>query len=104
MAEGVINMKKNIHPEYVDTKVTCICGNEFTVKSTVKELHVEVCDKCHPFYTGVQGATKKTGSFWELLGVAGNYWELQVSPSDSQNPPSALPESSQIFISSPRGS
>ena len=54
-------MKANIHPDYVDTKVTCICGNEFTVKSTVKELHVEVCDKCHPFYTGVQGATKKTG-------------------------------------------
>lgn len=55
-------MKKNIHPNYVDTKVICACGNEFTVKSNKNELHVEVCDKCHPFYTGKQGKTKKTGA------------------------------------------
>lgn len=54
-------MKKGIHPEYVDTKVTCACGNTFTVKSTTPELHLEVCDKCHPFFTGKQGTTVKTG-------------------------------------------
>ena len=54
-------MKKGIHPEYVDTKVTCACGNTFTVKSTTTELHLEVCDKCHPFFTGKQGTTVKTG-------------------------------------------
>ena len=54
-------MKKNIHPNYVDTKVICACGNEFTVKSNKNELHVEVCDKCHPFYTGKQGVAAKTG-------------------------------------------
>ena len=54
-------MKKGIHPNYVETKVTCACGNEFTVSSTVPELHLEACDKCHPFYTGVQGAVSKTG-------------------------------------------
>ena len=47
-------MKKGIHPNYVDTKVTCACGNTFTVKSTKEELHLEVCDKCHPFFTGQQ--------------------------------------------------
>ena len=45
-------MKKGIHPEYKDTKVTCACGNTFTVRSTKDELHLEVCDKCHPFYVG----------------------------------------------------
>lgn len=54
-------MKKGIHPNYVDTKVTCACGNTFTIKSTKEELHLEVCDKCHPFFTGKQGTTVKTG-------------------------------------------
>ena len=54
-------MKKGIHPNYVDTKVTCACGNTFTVKSTKEELHLEVCDKCHSFYTGKQQA-KRTGT------------------------------------------
>ena len=54
-------MKKGTHPEYVDTEVTCACGNKFTVKSNKKELHLEVCNKCHPFFTGVQGKTTKTG-------------------------------------------
>ena len=48
--------------EYVDTKVTCACGNTFTVKSTKKEMNLEVCDKCHPFYVGGKAnATSKTG-------------------------------------------
>jgi len=46
-------MKPNIHPQYFDeTKVTCVCGNAFTTGSTVPEIHVEVCSKCHPFFTG----------------------------------------------------
>lgn len=55
-------MKKDIHPEYVDTEVTCACGNKFTVRSNKKELQLEVCNKCHPFFTGKQGATKKAGA------------------------------------------
>jgi large subunit ribosomal protein L31 len=45
-------MKSAIHPTYYQTKVTCGCGNSFVVGSTAKELHIEVCNKCHPFYTG----------------------------------------------------
>ena len=45
-------MKKGIHPEYQDTEVKCSCGNAFTVKSTKKDLHLEVCNECHPFYKG----------------------------------------------------
>ena len=54
-------MKKGIHPNYVDCHVTCVCGNTFTVKSTKPEMHIEVCDKCHPYYTKKQGTTIKTG-------------------------------------------
>ena len=61
MAEGEIIMKAGIHPNYKDTKVTCACGETFTVKSTKDELNVEVCSKCHPFYTGMQSRTSHTG-------------------------------------------
>lgn len=48
-------MKANIHPTYYsDAKVTCACGNVFTVGSTKPAIHVDLCSKCHPFYTGVQ--------------------------------------------------
>lgn len=55
-------MKKGIHPEYKECTVTCDCGNTFKTKSTKSEIHVEVCSACHPFYTGAQGRTKKTGA------------------------------------------
>lgn len=48
-------MKKGIHPEYHKAKVICTtCGNEFETGSTVKELKVDTCSNCHPFYTGKQ--------------------------------------------------
>ncbi len=48
-------MKANIHPEYKEIKVICSCGNSWQTRSTLgKELHVEVCSACHPFYTGKQ--------------------------------------------------
>jgi large subunit ribosomal protein L31 len=46
-------MKTDIHPKYyTHTKVTCSCGNVFTVGSTQKDIHVEICSACHPFFTG----------------------------------------------------
>ncbi|KTC66594.1 50S ribosomal protein L31 (plasmid) [Legionella adelaidensis] len=48
-------MKSSIHPEYKIVKVTCSCGNIFETRSTLGDkLNIEVCDKCHPFYTGKQ--------------------------------------------------
>lgn len=60
------SMKKGIHPEYVETKVTCACGNTFTVRSNKEELHLETCNKCHPLYTGEQGNKKRTGRVEEF--------------------------------------
>ena len=55
-------MKEGIHPQYYPkAKVTCACGEHFTVGATVPELHVEICSKCHPFYTGKQSLIDTTG-------------------------------------------
>ncbi len=48
-------MKTDIHPEYGETTVTCSCGNTFSTRSTATgEMHVDLCNECHPFYTGKQ--------------------------------------------------
>ncbi|HLN17294.1 MAG TPA: 50S ribosomal protein L31 [Acidimicrobiales bacterium] len=47
-------MKSEIHPEYHVAQVRCSCGNTFTTRSTKAELHVELCNECHPFFTGKQ--------------------------------------------------
>jgi large subunit ribosomal protein L31 len=47
-------MKQGIHPEYTETTVTCSCGNSFQTRATTDSIHVELCNECHPFYTGKQ--------------------------------------------------
>jgi len=65
-------MKKEIHPEfYNDCKVTCACGNTFTTGSTMKEIRVELCNQCHPFYTGKQkfvDTARRVEKFQERFG------------------------------------
>ena len=45
-------MRKEIHPKYEAARITCACGNVVETRSTVPEIHVEICSNCHPFYTG----------------------------------------------------
>ena len=47
-------MKENIHPGYYETTITCACGNVIKTSSTKKDIHVEICSKCQPFFTGKQ--------------------------------------------------
>ena len=54
-------MKQNIHPKYGEAKVTCACGNSFMSGSVNPELRVDVCSKCHPFYTGQQKSARTDG-------------------------------------------
>lgn len=54
-------MKKDIHPEYQEAVVTCACGNTFKTRSTKKEIRVEICSQCHPFYTGKQKLVDSAG-------------------------------------------
>ena len=47
-------MKQDIHPKYNEVEAACACGEKFKIGSTTKSLHVDICSKCHPFYTGTQ--------------------------------------------------
>ena len=54
-------MKQGIHPEYFDVVVHCACGNTFSTRSTKKEMRVEICSACHPFFTGKMKYVDTTG-------------------------------------------
>ena len=54
-------MKKEIHPEFVECKVTCACGNTFTTKSNKSEIRVDICSECHPFFTGREKIVDSAG-------------------------------------------
>lgn len=54
-------MKKNIHPKYVASIVSCACGNSFETFSTVGDMQIEICSNCHPFFTGKQKLVDTTG-------------------------------------------
>jgi len=54
-------MKAEIHPEYFETSIKCACGNEVKTRATVKDLHVEICSACHPFFTGKQKLVDTAG-------------------------------------------
>lgn len=61
VAREVYTMKKDIHPNYETTTITCACGSEMTVGSTKKDIRVEICSKCHPFFTGKQKLVDSAG-------------------------------------------
>ncbi|HEY8470015.1 MAG TPA: 50S ribosomal protein L31 [Longimicrobiales bacterium] len=54
-------MKQGIHPEYQVATVHCACGNTFQTRSTLKDIHVEICSVCHPFFTGRQKLVDTAG-------------------------------------------
>ena len=68
-------IREGIHPNYYQAKVVCNCGNEFVTGSTKEEIHVEICSKCHSFYTGQQKAVKARGAidkFNRRYGIQAN--------------------------------
>ena len=55
-------MQHDIHPKYEEVKVTCSCGHSFSIRSTAgRDLHLEICSKCHPFFTGQQKMVDTAG-------------------------------------------
>ena len=68
-------MKQGIHPEYMECTVKCSCGNTFTTRSTKPELKIDICNVCHPFYTGQQKAAAARGridKFNKKYGIGNN--------------------------------
>ena len=85
-------MKKDIHPTYYpDAKVVCACGNTWTTGSTKKEIHTEVCSKCHPFFTGQQqrliDIEGQVDRFYKKLQARQDYVEVQKAKEDSKTSP-----------------
>lgn len=72
-------MKEGIHPDYIETKVKCGCGNSFTTRSTRPELKVDICNVCHPFYTGKQKYVDTEGRIEKFNNKfpTGSYASLQ---------------------------
>ena len=77
-------MKDNIHPNYQTATVTCGCGNSFETRSTKAKIAVEVCSKCHPFYTGSQKFVDAAGRVdkfnKKFQGTYGKNKKLAVAP------------------------
>jgi large subunit ribosomal protein L31 len=65
-------VRKGIHPDYVECRVVCSCGNTFVTRSTKPELHVELCNQCHPFYTGQQKFVDSGGRVQRFADKFGN--------------------------------
>jgi large subunit ribosomal protein L31 len=82
-----------IHPDYVEAKVSCGCGNTFVTRATVPELHVEICSVCHPFYTGQQ----------KIIDSAGMVERFQKKWTSSQAQKKATDHAERRRASDPRG-
>ncbi|MFQ5450293.1 MAG: 50S ribosomal protein L31 [Nitrospinaceae bacterium] len=74
-------MKAKIHPDYFEISVRCACGNEIQTRATVKNLHIEICSKCHPFYTGKQKLVDTAGRIEKFHRKYG-----KAKPKTSQEP------------------
>jgi len=72
-------MKDGIHPEYQETKVTCGCGNAFVTRSTRPEMRIDICNQCHPFFTGKLKYVDTAGRIEKFQNkfAAGSYASLQ---------------------------
>ena len=71
-------MRAKIHPEYKEVTVVCACGETFVTRSTRKELRLEICSKCHPFFTGKQKLIDSAGRverFNRRYGRSGHLWQ-----------------------------
>ena len=75
-------MKKGIHPEYQEAIVKCVCGNEFTTRSTLKEISVEICAACHPFFTGQQKLVDSAGRVERFMRKYGKEFAPTIGGGD----------------------
>ncbi|HCS47116.1 MAG TPA: 50S ribosomal protein L31 [Candidatus Aminicenantes bacterium] len=72
-------MKKGIHPEYVESRVVCACGNTFLTRSTKKEIRVEICSQCHPFFTGKQKLMDSAGRIEKFKKKFGDAKDIKAA-------------------------
>ena len=89
-------MKADIHPQYFDqAAVVCACGNRFTTGSTLAEIRVELCSKCHPFYTGEQrfvDSASRIQKFQAKQNIAKQYLTKKVKKQEEQKQKEEAPK------------
>lgn len=78
--KGFVTMKDGIHPEYRKALVTCSCGNTFVTRSTVGNIKVEICSKCHPFFTGQQKLVDSAGRVEKFVRKYAKMAKPEVKP------------------------
>jgi large subunit ribosomal protein L31 len=87
-------MKPGIHPEYVEANVHCACGNTFTTRSTKANLRVDLCSKCHPFFTGDQRLVDTGGQVERFMRRMGRSRQATVAAEAAEGAePAAAPAS-----------
>jgi len=77
-------MKKDIQPEFFQTTIRCACGNEVEVGSTKKDIRVEICSKCHPFFTGKQKLVDTAGRIERFRRKYANFKPQSEGPAKGQ--------------------
>ena len=87
-------MKQGIHPNYVECTVRCTCGNTFKTRSTKPELVIDLCDKCHPFYTGQQKLVDTGGRVQRFANKFGGAAQARLDAERPPRPPRPRPRSS----------
>lgn len=88
-------MKANTHPKYYQTNVVCACGNSFTVGSTLETLRIELCNKCHPFYTGEQrfvDSASRIQKFEAKQNIAKQYLTKKVKKQEEEKAKDSQPK------------
>ena len=86
-------MKTGIHPEYVEANVHCACGNTFTTRSTKANLRVDLCSKCHPFFTGDQRLVDTGGQVERFMRRMSRSRQATAAETDESAEPAAAPAS-----------
>lgn len=90
-------MKKSIHPNYTQASAICACGAKFTFGNTVKEIKVDVCSKCHPFYTGKKRIMDSSGRIEDFMKKMKKAEDAKKMKIDAKNKKSkALDELEEI--------
>ena len=80
-------MKQGIHPNYVECTVRCTCGNTWVTRSTKSEMTLDLCDKCHPFYTGQQKLVDTGGRVQRFADKFGGAAAAQLKKAEEARPP-----------------
>lgn len=90
-------MKPGIHPKYEETTVTCACGNTFTTRSTRQNLRIDVCSKCHPFYSGEQRIVDTAGQVDRFMRRLKSTQSIQEDVAQRRDQTTAKPAKRSLY-------